>query len=60
MNSHSNTNQYLLFEEEYSTKDYLFVSKEKNKIGSISRLALPQKENIFLFKKRKLYLYTNS
>lgn len=53
MNSHSNTNQYLLFEEEYSTKDYLFVSKEKNKVGSISRLALPQKENIFFIQKKE-------
>lgn len=53
MNSHSNTNQYLLFEEKYSTKDYLFVSKEKNKVGSISRLALPQKENIFFIQKKE-------
>ncbi|MEN8422259.1 DEAD/DEAH box helicase family protein [Acinetobacter junii] len=58
MNSHSNTNQYLLFEEEYSTKDYLFVSKEKNKIGSISRLALPQKENIFFIQKKENCTYT--
>lgn len=58
MNSHSNTNQYLLFEEEYSTKDYLFVSKEKNRIGSISRLALPQKENIFFIQKKENCTYT--